>query len=509
MMDRSDETILSVFNGLSPQDLPIGVYLVRPDGRFLVASLPVRRLLNLPEGELPGCSLIDFFKERNDYEQLLSEARKHAGNGYPMKQQLVRLRAGPVEVYAEASCKPVMDEDSGEVIAYYGCLIDRTGEVTGEMQKQQLVEKVGELTADIGRVLHANNNTLNMVRLALDPAMEIFARELEQKPDGIELLPEVETALLDRGAQQLVASIQHFFDSTVEEMRKKALPALRWEYLHQVMDDLAHFRETVPVIEARPSFLRTLSKEVLSICGEIKPGNLPKESLRELQRSALLLNKAAVYVSVTRALVAVTMMDHSLQALRDYVTSDLRDKEAWRYLPLRSVLDHAISSLSEFAESRRVEVQVRDHVPGLQIPLLEREVQRAFTNLLHNAIKYSWSRAQGKSPWVTVEIRATEREVSVAFQNWGVAIAKDEIETGILFNLGYRGRLSKDRNRLGTGIGLTDALQTAHAHGGDVQVSSYPAAHKQIDESDPEYYKQPFITLVTMTLSRNPNRSGV
>jgi signal transduction histidine kinase len=506
-MDRSDENILSVFNGLSPQELPIGVYLIRLDGRFLVASLPVRQLLHLSDGDLPTCSLADFFTDPQQYEQLLSEARKHAGNGHPMKQMLVRFQASQGEVFAEASCKPVEDPQTREIIAYYGCLIDRTAEMTSEKHEQALNEKIVELTADIGRVLHANNNTLNMVRLALDPVMEILARELELKPDGAELTPESEAALLDRGAQQLSTAILHFLSATSDEMRKKALPGLREDFLLQLNDDLLHYRELAPILEARPSTLRTLSKRILEICAEIKPGFLPKEAVRDLNRSALMLNKAATYMPITRALVAVTMMDHSLQALRDYVTSDLRPREAWKYLPVRAVLDHAVSSLSEFAQSRRVDVQVRDHAPGLQLPLLEREVQRAFTNLLHNAIKYSWSRTQGKVPWVTVEIHASDREAAVSFANWGVAIAKDEIESGILFNLGYRGKLAKDRNRLGTGIGLTDARQTAQSHEGDITVTSHPAAYSTKDESDQEYYNQPFLTTVTITFSRNPKQT--
>jgi signal transduction histidine kinase len=124
--------------------------------------------------------------------------------------------------------------------------------------------------------------------------------------------------------------------------------------------------------------------------------------------------------------------------------------------------------------------------------------------LLHNAVKYSWSRSATKRPWVTVEIHANEREVSVSFIDWGVPIAKDEIEEGLIFQLGYRGRLSKDRNRLGTGIGLTDVVQVAQTHGGSVTADSHPASQYAKAENEKGYYEQAFLTTVTLRLSRNP-----
>jgi signal transduction histidine kinase len=60
--------------------------------------------------------------------------------------------------------------------------------------------------------------------------------------------------------------------------------------------------------------------------------------------------------------------------------------------------------------------------------------------------------------------------------------------------------LSKDRGRLGTGIGLTDTRRVAEAHGGRVKIESAPAGRYSVRENHPEYYDQPFITKVTVTL---------
>jgi signal transduction histidine kinase len=342
--------------------------------------------------------------------------------------------------------------------------------------------------------------------MALDTVMEILAHELELPKDTIEMRADQEVALLDRGAQKLAAAIHQFFQATTAEQRNKALPELRWQYLQQLEDDLSGYQEIVTIAESRASTLRKWASEAVEICGEIKSGFLARETTRDLQRAAYQLQKASAYIPVTRAIVAVTQMDHSLHALRDFVTADIRTEESWEYRAVRPVVDQAIDSMTEFAATRGVDIVVNDHAPGIQAPMHARDLQRSFTNLLHNAIKYSWSRSATKRPWVTVEIHANEREVSASFINWGVPIAKDEIDEGLIFHLGYRGRLSKDRNRLGTGIGLTDAAQVAQAHGGSIQVDSHPASSYGKTEKDKGYYEQAFLTTVSMNLSRNPAR---
>lgn len=373
-------------------------------------------------------------------------------------------------------------------------------------KEQALNHRIEELTVDIGRVLHANSSTLNMTRLALNSVMELLARELQIPKDTIEMRADQEIAMLDRDASKLAAAIQQFFQVTAPEQRNKALPELRWQYLQQVREDLTTYQELIGIPESRASTLRKWAAQVVEICDEVKPGFLPREAMRDLQRAAFQLEKMATYIPVTRAIVAVTQMDHSLHALRDFVTADVRSEETWEYRAVRPVLDQAADSLSEFAATRGVDVVINDHTPGVQIPMHTRDVQRAFTNLLHNAIKYSWSRSATKRPWVTVEIHANEREVSVSFIDWGVPIAKDEIDEGLIFQLGYRGRLSKDRNRLGTGIGLTDVVQVAQVHGGSVTADSHPASQYAKNETEKGYYEQAFLTTVTLHLSRNPAR---
>jgi signal transduction histidine kinase len=68
--------------------------------------------------------------------------------------------------------------------------------------------------------------------------------------------------------------------------------------------------------------------------------------------------------------------------------------------------------------------------------------------------------------------------------NWGVGIESDEIDSGLIYNLGYRGRLAQ-QGFPGTGVGLTDAKRVIEASGGRLEVySERTGGSEDISRSD-------------------------
>ena len=100
-----------------------------------------------------------------------------------------------------------------------------------------------------------------------------------------------------------------------------------------------------------------------------------------------------------------------------------------------------------------------------------------------------------------VTVRRVGTYLETAIENWGVPISRSELSDGTVFELGYRGKWSTDRGRLGTGIGLTDSREVITRHRGAIILSSRPARTWGPDDADdPKYYRQPFITKVTFSL---------
>lgn len=86
-------------------------------------------------------------------------------------------------------------------------------------------------------------------------------------------------------------------------------------------------------------------------------------------------------------------------------------------------------------------------------------LQRMFTNLLDNAIKYT-----PRGGWVRVTLTYDEHEARVSFADSGIGIPYSEQSR--VFQRFYR--CDQSRAKQGCGLGLSFALAVAHAHGGDI-----------------------------------------
>jgi signal transduction histidine kinase len=469
-------------------EMPIGVYAVAPDGRFLECNLPVRRLLGLPLTGPISASIADFYTDPHQRGDLLQKALEAEERGSFLEKEIISFHVDSHEIFVEDYCKPLRDPSTREILGYVGCLVDVTAEQ----------HKVDELTFDIGRVLHANTSTLLMAQQTLDGVAEALSRRTvkEVVTTPLEELDEQ----LTKQADQLANAVERLLQTVEPARRLQALPQMKWDELTNMIAPLRQVRDNVPVLEMRPPPLRTAAHRVSRTCQEMAVGILPRELIREAQRASEQLENTACLIDVLITRTAIIQMDSTLRSLRDFITSEVRTEEQKQRLSVKQLTEQAISHMAEFARSSRVDIVWRDRDSDAQIEGSERDLVRALSNLLHNAIKYTWRRDRTKSPWVTVRTYVRDGMVCIEFENWGVPITQEEIDDGLIYRLGYRGKLSKDRGRLGTGIGLTDAKRTALAYHGDLFVTSRPAGPGPHHPENPEYYNQPFITTVTLCL---------
>jgi signal transduction histidine kinase len=252
----------------------------------------------------------------------------------------------------------------------------------------------------------------------------------------------------------------------------------------------------------RAPTLRLSAAVIAHTCRRIEPGHLSRERVRSVLRVADELLRVACFFDVVKTRAAVVQMDLTLRALRDFITSEVRVPEKRRVLGADHLIQEAVKQLGDFARASNVEIDWQRRGSDLTVMGNERDLLRAVCNILHNALKYSWRRDKGASPWVAIRVVEVEEEsfVDLEFENWGVPITQSEINEGLLFQMGYRGKWSTDRGRLGTGIGLTDSQRVALGHGGDLRVESRPVHSTSLVPGDREYYERPFLTKVVLRL---------
>lgn len=130
---------------------------------------------------------------------------------------------------------------------------------------------------------------------------------------------------------------------------------------------------------------------------------------------------------------------------------------------LEEVIDDAVELARSAAELRGVRIAVRRPVglPGVAVDVLQME--RVFSNLLDNAVKYARSGTD-----VDVRLETHDGRVEVTISNQGESIPEEEL--GAVFER-YATRGTAGRVR-GSGLGLFIVKHIVEAHGGTVGIES-------------------------------------
>jgi PAS domain S-box-containing protein len=473
--------------------LPIGAYAVDPEGRVLGSNDAARRLLGLSEE--PGAQFAAVLADPSHFEELTREAldrEKEDGSPTP---QMLHLRVAGQDVFVEHFFEPFRDSETNELLGFVACLSDVTDRESAVARDESLQNKVEELTFDIGRILHANTSTLIMVNQTLAAAASALRDDTGGDAEGEDIEEQVA-----KRAGALADAIEKLAAAGEPERRSQALPDEAWDTLAAQVRILRDYEQLVPVEEIRNATLRSSAAGILRLCGQLQAGWLPREPVRNVTRVARGLERLTCSRDVETTRTAVVQMDFTLRALRDFVTSEVRVSERPRRINVNALVQEAIAQLADFAQASNVEIGWRDRPRDLEIRGNERDLVRAVSNVLHNAIKYSWQRDRSKSPWIAIRTSEQQSLACIELESWGVPITAEELEEELVYTMGYRGKWSTDRGRLGTGIGLTDTQRVLESAGGSVVIESKPAQPTSLRPDDREYYQQPFLTKVSLRL---------
>jgi PAS domain S-box-containing protein len=134
-----------------------------------------------------------------------------------------------------------------------------------------------------------------------------------------------------------------------------------------------------------------------------------------------------------------------------------------RRVAMTDVIHGALESLAAKLTS---DVQLDVHTPDepVHVHADPAQLERVVTNLLSNALKFTPPGGQ-----VTATVTTEPDQVRLSVTDTGIGIPEDELTR--VFDRFFRSSRSQDRDRPGTGLGLTIAKSIIDQHHGTIQVS--------------------------------------
>lgn len=204
------------------------------------------------------------------------------------------------------------------------------------------------------------------------------------------------------------------------------------------------------------------------------------ENLISAENEEFEMDKAERISSLSIALSELHILGMHAENMQRTLVGDEEQQTVFRDNSIRTILKDCTNALKPAASIKNITFRTINLRALREFPRLEMfrpDLTRAFKNIYHNAVKYSYSgRGLGAGStydrrWISTDVgRENENQFFVQIQNYGVGIAPDEL--GSIFDAGTRGRYSIDRHRTGSGIGLSQVKHIIERHRGTVTITS-------------------------------------
>lgn len=240
-----------------------------------------------------------------------------------------------------------------------------------------------------------------------------------------------------------------------------------------------HYKNTIELTEAKSSFTFEVSHElkaplasVYNIINVILDGYLDGD----INKQKEYLNRAKLRIKSI-----IDLLNDLLVFSRLEERANELEKEEFNIAELFASI---IEEMTEYADSRCIEINwnLCDDCPLIYGNA--ELIRRVFTNIIHNAVKYS---RHGNQVEVTGKI--DENRFLLRVEDHGIGIKEEEMQK--IFDIFYRGENTRrDSKREGIGLGLSLVRRIVDAHGGCIKLKSKLQEGTTVEVRFPEFQKE-------------------
>ena len=289
--------------------------------------------------------------------------------------------------------------------------------------------------------------------IARNPAAERFERARGSEAVADELIGR----LLERALQGETAELElPLFGPPREVLLIQAVPLRQGDESLGAAAFVHDITELRRVESVRRDFVANVSHELKTPIGAL---GLLAETISQSEDAAVVkgLSEQILREADRLARIVDDLLDLSFVEAQEAPTRE--------QVPVRVIIDEALERVRPLALARGIPLHDQEPPDDLVVACDPGQLVSAVTNLLDNAIKYSDELAR-----VDVSARRENGDVVIEVQDRGIGIPATDLER--VFERFYRVDKARSRSTGGTGLGLAIVRHIAHAHGGDVTVTS-------------------------------------
>jgi signal transduction histidine kinase len=226
--------------------------------------------------------------------------------------------------------------------------------------------------------------------------------------------------------------------------------------------------ESTPVEEA-PFELRQEAVSLIRIvncCQQGAPA-LHRETVRNVRYAAQRIKALGCLCDLRRAEERLTdarrRIVESIEPNRNLTVNPIADG-----VEFDAVIGDLVRKHSALGDPERIAFRLEARCPGLRLRTSAEELATALGDLFLNALKYSDKLAIPDRSWITVKTNRRGPDIELSIENWGKAINSQELESGLIYEYGYRGEHVRDSEIPGSGIGLFRSREAIEKLGGEL-----------------------------------------
>ncbi len=464
------------------EEMPVGLFLVNTDQNgkeiFSRVTQALARIFGFDSpDDLLTRAIADFHPSPAAYEAFRGELQKSASLGKPLLDYYMEVQDHHGKRRnVVTNVRYVTDEN-------HHLRVGAAYDVTDHVSRHRRT-----LEANFSAVLHTYIATINGLRDTLNMLIRAHGHGIRKNDGGVDRL--VAAAELNRHRNR--------FETLFSEMKKiateRGIDSRPLAGVQKYWNNLAATKETE---KDNAAWSRRNLIEIRKSLESLKSLPFPRELLKNSRAEADEMLRLTSMISISISVDEINDRIPDFYYFRNYLLRGESMQQEMKATNIVPLMHDALQHLEEFASVNKVSVVQHFNPKEVMLVNCHRSsLSRALHSILHNAIKYSWSkRLEDRPPWIDVRMEKKTTEVEIIVENWGVPIRREELEDGKIFQFGRRGRESEDRGRAGTGIGLYDAFEVIKEHGGHLHLSSEPTFGNQQN-----IYTNPFITKAFITL---------